>query len=89
MMSGDCKMLLERWRDQLDRSKSAQYLSAERCHCINNWPSIRIIVSTPIVGSTVVAILREEFEKSLWLKRWRNDMNTVRIIFRKLETAQQ
>ena len=54
--------LLERWRSQLGRRQSAQYLSAAHCCRVNNWLGIPVIVWTAVVGSTVFAA----FERHIW-----------------------
>src|SRR5437773_11864879 len=64
----ETKLLLERWRNQLERLQSAQYLSAEHCRRINNWLGIPVIVCTAIVGSIVFATLSDAFGDSLWIK---------------------
>src|SRR5436190_18554080 len=64
----ETRLLLERWRKQLERLQSAQYLSAEHCRRINNWLGIPVIACTAIVGSTVFAALSDAFGDSIWIK---------------------
>ena len=63
----ETRRLLERWRNQLDRRQSAQYLSAEHCRRINNWLGMPVIACTGIVGSTIFATLSDAFGDSIWL----------------------
>lgn len=64
----ETRLLLIRWRNQLDRYQAAQYLSAEHCRRTNNWLGIPVIVCTAIVGSTVFAALSDAFGDSIWIK---------------------
>jgi hypothetical protein len=82
----ETKLLLERWRNQLERLQSAQYLSAEHCRRINNWLGMPVIACTAIVGSTVFATLSDAFGHSVWLTIALGFMSVTAAVLASLQT---